>query len=513
MRRRPSRRETRSRRSFLKAGAGVAGAAALAPVAALAQAPLSRQDADLRDGLDRQGRDPRGRILIRNATIITMDPKVGDFAKGDLLIEAGRIADVKPLITASAQVLDATGCIVIPGFGDTHRHCASNTWNLAGLSPLPYVSPPSPRRRLADLPKGPQWTPGSGPTNLQIEPQDVYAATLVSALTCAKSGVTCVMDWAGNSRTPEHADAALQALRDSGIRAVYGYGGANSVSADRPWEDVARVQKQHFRSRDQLVTLHMAMNIRVPEEQTIAKIRFARDHGLRITIDGADWPEQGDIIVRLGNAGYLGPDVTIVHCNDIGETAWKVMADTGTSVSVAPFSEMLIGIANGVPPIQNALDVGIRPSFSSDVFQFSDFFTLMRVAACCQRQRAFEQWYEGDSTPPVPITMRDVVEFATVQGVKANGLLDKCGTLTPGKEADLLLIRANDVNTVTPGNALATVVQAADNTNLDVVMVAGRLRKFRGQVVGADPAKAVSAFQASRERLFARARFTLNVLM
>lgn len=506
-----SDRATRSRRSFLKAGAGVAGAAALAPAAALAQAPLTRQDADLRERLERQARDPRGRILIKNATIITMDPQVGDFARGDLLIEGGKIAAVKPGITGAAQVLDATGMIIIPGFADTHRHCASNTWNLAGLSPVPFNSPPSPRRRLADLPKGPEWTPGRGPGNLQVEPDDVYAATMVSALTCAKSGVTCVADLAGNSRTPEHADAAVQAWIDSGMRVVYGSGGANSVSADRPYEDLLRLQKKYFTSANPLPTLCLNTNIRQPDEQTIARFEFARQHGMRIMIDGADWPEQGETIVRLRK--IWGPDVTIIHCNDIGEAAWKVLADTGTQVSVAPFSEALIGIATGVPPIQNALDVGIRPSLSSDVFQFSDFFTLMRVAACIQRQRAFEQWYEGDSTPPVPVTMRDVVDFATVQGAKGNGLLQRCGTLTPGKDADLLLIRATDPNTATPGNALATVVQAADDSNLDTVMVAGKLRKFRGQIVAADAAKAVRAFQASRERLFARAGYKLDVLL
>ena len=119
-----------SRRHFLKTTLGVAGAAAFSPGAADAQTALSRQDADLRDRLERAARDPRGRILIRNATIVTMDPAVGDFARGDLLIEGGKIADVKPSIAAQAQVLDATGTIMIPGFADTHRHCANVNWTV-----------------------------------------------------------------------------------------------------------------------------------------------------------------------------------------------------------------------------------------------------------------------------------------------------------------------------------------------------------------------------------------------
>ena len=498
----------RSRRSFLKASAGLAGAAALAPAVAGAQGPLTRQDADLRDRLERQARDPRGRILIKNATIISMDPNVGDLAKGDLLIEGRKIVEVRPTITASAQVVDATGTIMIPGFVDTHRHCSSNTWNIAGLSQLPFAAPPSPRHRLADMPK----TPPSprGPGNLDLQPDDIYAATLVSALTCAKSGVSCVADLAGNARTPEHADAAVQAWIDSGVRAVYGSGGATSVSTDRPYEDLVRLQKKYFSSADQLLTLCLNTNIRQPDDQIIARIQFARQHGLRLSIDGADWPEQGDTIVRLQK--HLGPDITFIHCNDIGEAAWKTLAAVGATVSLAAFSEPLIGIATSVPPIQNALDVGIRPSLSSDVFQFSDFFTIMRMALCFQRSEAFASWYAGKPNPPAPVTMRDVLDFATVQGAKANGLLSTYGTLTPGKEADLLLIRQDEVNTVTPGNALATVLQAADTSNLDTVFVAGKLRKFRGQLVGADARKAARAFQQSRERMFAKAGYTLDVL-
>jgi cytosine/adenosine deaminase-related metal-dependent hydrolase len=293
------------------------------------------------------------------------------------------------------------------------------------------------------------------------------------------------------------------------MRVVYGHGGATSTSAERPYEDLLRLHKKYVSSANPLLTLSLNTNIRQPDDQVIARIEFARQHRLRLHIDGGDWPEQGETIVRLQK--HFGPDITMIHLNDVGDAAWKVLADTGTNVSVSPFSEPVIGISDGIPAIQHALDVGLRPSLSGDIFPFSDFFTKMRAAAIMQRQRAFEQWYLGDSTPPVPVTMRDVVDFATLQGAKANGLLERCGTLTPGKDADLLLIRTDDVNTVLPGNALSTIVLAADNSNLDTVMVAGRLKKFRGQIVGADPAKAVRLFQASRERLLAQVGYKMDV--
>jgi cytosine/adenosine deaminase-related metal-dependent hydrolase len=500
----------RSRRGFLKTGLGLVGGAAMAPAVSSVSAQSGALDA-VRDRIERETRDPKGRVLLKGATIISMDPKVGNLARGDLLLEGKKIVDIKPEISATAAVLDASGTIMIPGFGDTHRHPTGMTWTLEGLSPLPYTSPPSPIARLAGRKPAPSGGGGNS-INAQTQPEDLYAATFVTALTCIKSGVTCHMDWAGNARSPEFADAAVQALIDSGARAVYGYGGTTSVSNERPYEDLVRLQKKFFSSSDQLVTLYLATNIRVPDQQTIDRIKFARDHGLRITIDGADWPEQGEIIVRLGKGGHLGPDITIVHLNDVGEAAWKTMAEHGVTVSLSPFSETLIGIADASPPIQEALTAGIRPSLSSDVFQFSDFFTIMRMALNFQRSEAFASWYKGDANPPAPISLRDVLEFATVQGVKANGLLDKCGTLTPGKEADLMLVRYDDVNTVTLPNALAAVVMAADTSNVSTVFIGGKLKKFDRQLLGTDEAKGARLYRESRDRVFARAGYKLDSL-
>src|SRR4030095_10122638 len=136
------------RRGFLKTSLGLAGGAAMAPAFSGVSAQTGTRDA-IRDRIERQARDPKGRVLLKGATIISMDPKVGDFAKGDLLIEGSRIADVRAEIKTNAEVLDASSTIMIPGFGDTHRHASGTTWVLEGLSPHPYTSPPSPIARLA----------------------------------------------------------------------------------------------------------------------------------------------------------------------------------------------------------------------------------------------------------------------------------------------------------------------------------------------------------------------------
>ena len=487
-----------SRRGFLKTGLNVVGASVAAgPLLAGVSDPSSRSDAQVRERIERQGHDPRGRILIKGATIISMDPQVGDFLKGDLLIEGKKIKEVAKEIKATAEVLDATGCILIPGFVDTHRHPFGRFWLVEGLSPQAYNPRPGPSAMSV--------------LNSKVQPEDVYASALVSGLTCIKSGITCMMDWSGNSPTPEHADSEIQGLLDSGVRGVFGYGVPATESSYLP-TDVDRIQKKYFSSNDQLATLYLAMNIRSPEEQTAGKIKFARERGLRITIDGNDFPVEGETIQRLGKTGIFGSDITFVHCNDIGDAAWKVIADAGATVSIAAFSEPLIGISTGFPAIQKALGLGIRPSLSADVFQFTDFFTIMRMALCFQRQAAFLRAYGGDKNAPAPISLREVLDFSTVQGAKANGLLSKTGTLAPGKEADLVLVRADDINTVSVPNALSAVLLSGDTSNVDTVFIAGRLRKFRGQLVGADANRAVRLYQQSCEKIYARAGYTHDFL-
>lgn len=492
----PTASET-SRRRFLKAGSGlVAGTAVSSIWPSQAAAQQDKKDSQTLERIARQGRGSRGRILLKGGTVISMDPKVGDFVKGDVLIEGKKIMEVGPNLTAQAELIDASNMIVIPGFVDCHRHCWENQFrrmipnaDIAGYNDL--------RDHVAPF----------------YKPEDMYAANLVTALGCIDSGVTCLMDWSHNSRSADLSDGAIQALFDSGIRAIHGYcAPADTGKWDHQHpQDLIRLRKKYFSSEDQLVTICMATLAFY--DGHLSDMDFARKQGVRITMDGLSGT-YARVADELGQAKLLGPDLTLVHCTAVTDTGWRMIADNGTTVVMAPTSDMQIGLGPAIPPIQKALDFGLRPALSVDVecSLSTDFFTQMRVALNVQRSAAFNRKYKGEPNPPKPITMRDVFEFATVQGAKANGLLNKCGTLTPGKEADIVLIRADDINNMPLNNAIGTVVNGADTRSVDTVIIGGQLRKFKGNLVNVDLEKIRRIVHESRDGIVVRSGYKFDLI-
>src|SRR5688572_28275941 len=182
-----------------------------------------------------------GRMLLRGGCVLSLDPKVGDFDTADVLIENGKISAVRPNISADAQVIDAANMIVMPGFVDTHRHM----WQGAVRNSLP-------NGLLSDYVRD-----ILGSVRSAMRPDDVYIGDLVSALGAINAGVTTVLDWSHIGNSPAHTDAAIQGLRESGIRAVYAFGGGSGGASRYP-DDIRRLRKQHFASGDQLLTLAMA---------------------------------------------------------------------------------------------------------------------------------------------------------------------------------------------------------------------------------------------------------------
>ena len=372
-----------SRRQFLQSGAASAVAAAVAgPIGDAAHAQQS-------GGSTAPGRS----ILIKGGCVLTLDRTVGDFEQADVLIERGKISAVRANIAApDAEVIDAARMIVMPGLVDTHRHM----WQGILRNVLPDGS-------LDDYIAIVQKTFGANYT-----PDDVYAGDYFSALGAIDSGVTCILDWSHIHNTPEHTDAAVKALADSGVRAVFAYGNAQTVDG-RWWEakgskypgDIARLRKQYFSSDDQLVTLYLAAPSGSPE-QILPTFKAARDVGARITIHvGVGERGRAGLLEKLNAEGALKSDTTYIHCCTLNDTEWKLIRDTGGTISIAGYVETLMG--HGNPPVQKAIDTGIRPSLSVDVETSvpNDFFAQMRTIFSLQKN---EVW-RGDS--PATRTLRN----------------------------------------------------------------------------------------------------------
>jgi 5-methylthioadenosine/S-adenosylhomocysteine deaminase len=468
-----------TRRNALQAGAavaaGVAGANALSSEAeAVAMQHFERQAAV----------DPKHRILLRGGTIVSLDSKVGDLIGGDVLIEGKKIAAIAPeLRAAGAQVIDARDCIIVPGFVDTHRH----SWE----GQLRRINPNSPT--LADY---------SNATHLSFakayRPQDMYVGNYLTAVGCIDAGITCVIDNSHNARTAEHSDAAVEALMDSGARAVHASGAPQAGDWAKQWpQDLERLQKKYFSSADQLVTLRMFSG---PNRDNWAS---ARKLGLRITTEFTG-ERMAAMVEPMWADKLVGPDNTFNHCGGLPESTWKMLVDSGANINVCPRSDAQYGLGEGVCALQHAWDHSIKPGLSVDneTSYSTDMFMEMRVALYLQRAFAQNRKFSGDQNPPKPIMARDVLYCATMGGAHCAGLDDKIGSLTPGKEADLIVIRTDDINLYPSNNAIGTVVQAAERSNVDTVIIGGRVRKYRGKVLGLDMKRLKSMIDESRNYLF-----------
>jgi len=435
---------------------------------------------------------PTDRLLLKGGTVITLDRAVGDFRTGDILIEGGKIVDVKPVLNAAgARIVDASNTIIIPGFVDTHRHM----WEGLMRNLFPDLS-------LADYFTYVYY--GVGPS---YRPQDCYAGNLLSALGALDAGITQILDFSHIQNTPEHADACIAALRESGIRAVFGYGYPTNGTAQ--WwvnnrskypDDIFRVQKQYFSSADQLMTLALAASGpgSCPDDITLKQWKTAREAGVRISVHAGSSGKRGFYEPFAKIPGFFKADTTYIHCNAFSEMEWKLVADSGGTVSFSPGSEMPMG--HGLTATQAAINHGIRPSLSVDVetTEPGDFFTTIRLTLYLQREQINVRRLAGEQNLPKWLTSRDVLELATIEGARANGLDRKTGTLTPGKDADLVMLRTDRINVMPINDPVAAVVEGMDTSNIDTVMVRGKMLKRNGRLVGVDLGRIEQLVTASR---------------
>ena len=437
---------------------------------------------------------PTGRTLIRGGTVLSLDPTIGDLTRGDVLVEGDRIVAVGPALSnGEVEVIDATDMIVMPGFVDSHRHIWEGLLRNIGTDvPLEgrtsYIS--FVLHKLAPA----------------FRPEDAYVGNLVSALGAIDAGITTLLDWSHIQGSPAHTDAVIQALNDSGLRAVFAYG----FPWWGKWEErqpswFVRAATEHFSTKDQKLTLALAAP--GPEftdfEVTRDHWKLARETDARITTHvGVGSYGQDGKVQEFGEGGLLGPDTTYIHCTTLNDTEIQMIVDTGGTVSLASPVEMMMG--HGMPPIQKFLDRGLRPSLSVDVETNvpGDMFNQMRSVLGLQRAIASAQG-------KTPVAAREVLEYATVEGARANGLDAKVGTLAPGKQADLIMLRTDRIN-VTPLNDPATaVVTGMDTGNVDTVLIAGRVMKRHGRLLHVDWPAVRRMAAESRDYVVAKSGFKL----
>ena len=473
-----------SRRAFLKAGAGLAAGAAL-PVAASAQTG----DPEL------TGLQSQRRILLKGGVVLTMDRQVGDFAKADVLIERGRIREVRPDITVSnATIVDASNRIIIPGFTDTHSHSYQGI--LRNILSNGRVDPDYNRDIIGKL--TPAYTA-----------QDAYTGMLATALGMIDTGTTGVVDVSQVNNTPEHSDALIKALQDSGIRAVFGYSAGSPGQDMKHPSDIARIKKTYFNSKDQLLTLALGIG---PDPK---QFQVARDNEVPVVAHLRNTLPQRDDGARLAvlqKAGLLRAGDEFIHLLHLPPEPLKIIKDAGCHASLSTGIEMTMG--HGIPAIQNVLDAGLDPSLSSDhaVTLASDMFSMMRTTGIVQRYGVYEREKTNSQTAPKLLTCRELLQFGTINGARCANVAEKVGTLTPGKEADLLMLKADSIDIWPLNNAYGAVVNLMGSAHVEAVFIGGKVKKWRGHLVGADTGKVLRDMQQARDGVLRRANFPHDLL-
>jgi cytosine/adenosine deaminase-related metal-dependent hydrolase len=438
------------------------------------------------------------KVLLRGGYVLSMDPLLGELERGDVLIEGDCIAAVGVNLEAGdAELVDVAGHVVMPGFIDTHRH----TWQ----TPFRGVCADW---TLEDYFRG---------IRMSISPncsaQDVYAGNYVGALEALDAGVTTILDFSHCNNTPEHADAALQGLRDAGIRAIFAYGYYPAPTSNPAFTehaqrlaDARRLRAQELSSDDGLVTMGVALTEvgLLPFEQTIAEAQSARELEVPSVLHtGCSW---GTVLTEgipeLDHHRLLCAEQVHVHCNTLDERDFRRLAENACKISSSPETEIQMGM--GHPVIRRALELGMRPSLSCDIASSNsgDMFSQMRIGLQFERCMRNDSFNARNLLPDrLDLTVRDALRWGTANGAHALGLEGRMGSLSPGKQADVIVIGGRRLNLVPMADPVGCLVAQANAANVQHVLVAGRFRKRDGELVDADLDRANALAEAACERV------------
>ena len=407
--------------------------------------------------------------LIRGGCVLTLGARTPNFARADVLIEEGIVVEVAPGIRArGAEVVDATDTIVMPGFIDTHRHVWKSLF-----------------RNFGD---GGDEVGGPANWGQHFQPEDVYAATLIGLLGALEAGITTVVDWADIQFDERYTDATLQAHADAGLRTVFVHTAVQGNSRDGE----LKAALGRLKSNSSTAVAYGSSDPLTPEA-VAGRWALVRELGLRIHTHSGPRPGMVSALTDL-----LGTDVTVVHCSNFDDSDLNAVASRAVSVSLTPSSEMASGL--GPPPIQKLLDRRIRPGLGIDNEQIApgDMFAQMRTAISLQHASYFELKLAGKAGLPNLLTTRDVIRYATIDGARVAGLGALTGSLEPGKQADLVILRADRPNIAPINDAIGAVVWGMDTSNVDWVFVAGKPLMRSGALDADVKAASEAAIKAQR---------------
>jgi 5-methylthioadenosine/S-adenosylhomocysteine deaminase len=414
-------------------------------------------------------------IVIKNGIIVTMNEEKILLKNGGLAIEKDKIIDVGESERIHKEYpadveLDARGKAVLPGFVNTHTHLFQNLLkgrrdDLPLFDWVSDVQMPMVKNQFEDALRG----------DFELG----YAAALLGCVESLKSGTTCLVDMdLRNPKVPE-------AFKLTGIRAFYAMNLADQWVPPEvllPREEVMEFfeetsRKWHGVENGRIECMYAPSTPYICSKEYLQEIKEqAIRNRMRITIHVAETRNERELVKKetgklpidyLNSLGFLGEEVTAVHCVWVSDAEIELLKKTDTKVSHNPESNMKLG--SGVAPVPSMLRRGITVSLGTDGCASNDnldMFEEMRTAALLHKVMNLDASV---------ITSLDVLKMATIGGAKSVGLERKVGSLESGKKADLILVNLDTPHLRPLNDVISTLVYCANGGDVDTVMVDGKI--------------------------------------
>ncbi len=419
-------------------------------------------------------------FLITNVHVLSMDDDIGDFERSSVLVENGKIKEISSQINAPEgfAIIDGTDGILLPGLIDNHWHL----WT-------------SLLRSMSGRREGEGYFPMTARYSKLYSPEDMYLAAKYAAAEAINSGITTLNDFNHNARSPQHVMASFDALAEMGMRGHVAYGVYRDMPADTPtdWEGIRQVHKL-VSENEKYRNISLGFGARSATTPFLeADWKQARELGLLISVHASSNPQQIGQISGLYKKGLLGKDVNIIHGNSITAEEIEMVKETGASITMTPFSEMRIGF--GLPKVNELMQGGVNLGIGVDTTSLSgnaDLFSTMKVLLNLGNALAFDEFH---------VNSRDILKMATIDAARLLGIDDNTGSVTPGKAADLIMLKKHDLNFSASTQSYNLIVEAAQPGNVDFVSVGGRILKRNGELMGVDQEELVNQANMALRRM------------
>lgn len=418
--------------------------------------------------------------LIKDAEILTMDKSLGHLPKASILIENGIIKKIGPdlIVPSGAKVIDAKNAVVMPGLIDNHWHL----WT-------------SIMRSMPGYTKDQGYFPMSVKYSRLMSTADMKTISKYSLAEAINSGITSLSDFNHNTRSYEHAKAGIDAFAEMGIRGQFLYGDHRDMTDSDPtnFEDIkkllALVKEEKYKKIKVDLGSRSVKYPKLREDWTTA-----RKLGMRIVIHASSQVHKSEgEIEKLYLLGLLDNDVNIIHGNAISNEEAAYVARAGSSITMTPYSEMRVGY--GFPPIKTLKEHHILTGVGIDTVALSgdgNLFSTLKLLKNVGNATTNDEFY---------MNPYELLEMATINGAKILGIDDITGSLSIGKQADLIMMRKDDLNFSSNSQTERLLIEAATPANVDLVMVGGKILKEHGKLTNQDADQLLKQAQELAEKI------------